>query len=455
MERQLATLLFAAELIKNEGKIFVLIAISTSWEMNMLTRTLALGLTWLFLLSSVLFAEDWSQFRGPHGNGFADAKSVPTRWSPEENILWKAKLPAPGNGSAILVKHRVFVTSAENAEGTKRSLICIDANIGEELWRKTVSIEKMPTHKTNPYAGSTPASDGKTVVVWHASAGLHCYDMNGTEVWNRDFGPFSHMWGYGTSPLIHGDKVILHTGPGKKVMVMALQLQDGKTIWEQQEPVESNGETNEDKKYMGSWSTPIFHRAENRTLAIVPLATRVNAYDVETGDIRWTCSGVRHNGGDLAYSSAVIAGDTCFFTAGYSGPTLGIKLGGEGDVTESHRLFRMEKSPQSIGTGVAIDGFVYRPNAGPATIQCIDAKTGKEKWKSRGGGENYWGSIFSVGGLLYATDQSGVTVIFKPNPNEFELVAENRLGEATNATPAVAEGKLFFRTNNNLTCVGK
>ena len=105
---------------------------TTSWEINMLTRTLLLGLSWLCLLSSALFADDWSQFRGPHGNGFADVESVPTQWSPQENVLWKAKLPAPGNGSAIFVKDRVFVTSAENAEGTQRSLICFDADMGED-----------------------------------------------------------------------------------------------------------------------------------------------------------------------------------------------------------------------------------------------------------------------------------------------------------------------------------
>lgn len=422
-------------------------SLAFQWSCALLAANLAAG---------CLFAADWSEFRGPNGNGVADVKSAPTKWGPQEHVLWKAELPAPGNGSPIFSQGKVFVTSSENAEGTQRSLICFDAQDGKQLWKQTVAYkEKMPTHETNPYCGTTPAANGERIVVWHASAGLYCYDMAGNEIWHRDFGEFRHIWGYGTSPIIRGDKVILFSGPGKKVFVTALELGDGKTIWEQQEPVEGDGQKNDEGKYLGSWSTPIVHQAGDHQEVILMLPTRVNAYELETGEIQWTCNGLRHDRGDLAYSSPIIVGDICFVTGGFKGPTIGIKLGGQGDVTETNRLYRLEESPQSIGSGVAVNGYVYRPNAGPETIECIDPKTGEVLWKTRAAGGNFWGSIVQVNGLLYATDQGGNTTIFKPNPEKFEEVATNELKAHTNATPAVAEGKLFFRTDKHLICVGE
>ena len=121
----------------------------------------------------------------------------------------------------------MLVTSAEDKEGRRRSLYCFDAASGRQLWVRTVAIDKtMPTHETNPYGGSTPVSDGRRVVVWHASAGLHCYDLDGKEIWSRDLGEFRHMWGYGSSPILHQGRVILHTGPGKRVFVTAIELDE-------------------------------------------------------------------------------------------------------------------------------------------------------------------------------------------------------------------------------------
>ena len=128
-----------------------------------------------------LRAEDWPAFRGPLGNGISRETDVPLKWSAEENIRWKAPLPAPGNSSPIVSNGKVFITCAEN-EGRKRSLYCFDRTSGKQLWVQSVNYDKvMPTHKTNSYCGSTPATDGKRVVAWHSSAGLYCYDFAGKE----------------------------------------------------------------------------------------------------------------------------------------------------------------------------------------------------------------------------------------------------------------------------------
>lgn len=408
----------------------------------------------LTFAASLAHAADWPAFRGPTYDGIAAEKSAPTTWSNAENVKWKAELPRPGNGSPIVVGDRVFVTSAEDDKGKQRSLYCFAANDGKQLWVRTVELDKvMPTHKTNPYCATTPLCDGKRVVVWHGSAGLWCYDMEGKELWSRDLGEFRHIWGYASSPVLYKNNIILHSGPGDRSFVAALNIETGETVWETEEPQDAKGSRNKAGQYQGSWSTPVIAKVDGEDQIIVMLNTRVNAYDPETGEIIASCDGLRHDRGDLAYSSAVIAGDICFATGGFSGPALAFRLGGKGDVTETHRLWRQEKQPQSIGSGVAVDGYVYRPNAGPGTIQCIDPATGKVLWNQRAG--SHWASIIKVGDLLYATNQSGNTIVFKPNPEKFEQVASNRLGDHCNATPAVANGRIYIRTDQHLYCIGE
>ncbi len=408
-----------------------------------------------FCVASAVWAGSWPTFRGPHGDGLAEGDQGPTTWSESENIAWKAKLPRPGNGSAIAVEGRVFVTSAEDEEGKQRSLYCFDQQTGDKLWVKTVGIdEKMPTHETNPYCGSTPASDGQRVVVFHGSAGLYCYDLDGNELWSRNLGEFRHMWGYGASPFFHDGKLYLHAGPGKNVFVTAIDPANGDEIWKTEEPIAGDGNRRDDGNPMGSWCTPVLAEVDGKTQIICMMPTRVNAYDPQTGEIIWSCDGLNHDRGSLAYSSPVIAGPICFVTGGYRGPTMAIRLGGKGDVTESHRLYRMENSPQSIGTGVVVDGYVYRPNADGAAIQCIDPQTGDVKWSHRGKGGS-WGSIVGAGGLLYLTNKKGTTLVFKPNPEKYEEVAVNELNDSTNATPAISNGRLFIRTDGYLFGIGK
>ena len=409
--------------------------------------------TILLTAQDVSFA-DWPGFRGPRGNGVASG-GAPLSWSADNNVAWMVPLPQPSNGSPIVAGDRVYIASAEDEEGEQLSTYCFDAHTGNDLWVKTVTLgKKLPRHKTNPHGSSTPASDGERVVVWHASAGLFCYDKNGEELWSRDLGEFAHMWGYGSSPIIHDGKVILNSGPGASTFVTALDLQSGDTIWKREEVEGGTIDRREDGAPHGSWSTPVVTQVGDRDQVIVMLPKRVVAYDADSGDIVWTCDGLRHNRGDLAYSSPVIAEDLCFVTAGYKGPTMSIRLGGEGDVTESLRLFRQERSPQSIGSGVFVDGYIYRPNADAGKgLQCIDPKTGESRWSVRSPAA-FWGSLVLADGRLYVTTQDGDTLVFKPNPNRYEELARNELSETCNATPAISDGRIYIRTHAHLYCFG-
>jgi outer membrane protein assembly factor BamB len=406
----------------------------------------------LLLAAGTISADDWPAFRGPAGNGTTSEKSAPTTWAPDKNIKWKAPLPQPGNGSPIVSNGRVFVAGPEDAEGKKRSLYCFDRKDGKQLWVKTIEFGKaMPTHDTNPHSPSTPAADGKKVVVWHGSAGLHCYDFEGKSLWSRDLGAFDHMWGEGTSPVIHDGKIFLNSGPSKKkVFVGAFKLDTGETIWEKEEPFKGDGDKNEDGQYMGSWCTPLILKDQ----VICAMATRLVSYAAADGKLLWSSEGIRFNNGDLSYSSPVLAGDIIVTTGGYGGPSMGVKLGGSGDVTSTHRVWRKASNPQSIGSGIVVGDHLYMPWDGTGAIDCIDPKTGKQVWRGRTKGAA-WGSIVLGGGHAYVTDKKGRTTVFKPNPEKFDAVATNELGEDSNSTPAISDGQIFIRTFKNLYCIGE
>ncbi len=438
---------------------------------------LAGGLAGALVLSEPAFGrrvegDDWPAFRGPAGNGLSSEKKAPTAWAPDRNVKWRAALPMPGNGSPIVSNGRVFLAGTEDSRGMKRVLYCFDRKDGKQRWARTVDFKKAidpdPSkyvHNTNTFSASTPVSDGRKVVVWHDSAGLFCYDFEGKELWSRDLGDFYHYWGHGASPILLEGKVILNCGPGTSVFVTALDLETGKTLWKTDEPQDLDpervsqgfGDKNRGGKPAGSWATPVAATVGGKAQVICAQPTRLVAYDPADGRILWSCDGNRFAKGDLSYSSPMLAGDVCVMFGGFNGPGVGVRLGGTGDVTQSHRLWRKDDkgNPQSIGTGVFVDGHLYVPKAGPNVIECVDPKTGEAAWTERWQGAAFWGSIVQAGGLLYVTDQRGRTAVFRPDPRKFDLVAANDLGEKTNCTPAISDGEIFIRTQKSLFCIAE
>ncbi|MCA9069315.1 MAG: PQQ-binding-like beta-propeller repeat protein, partial [Planctomycetaceae bacterium] len=363
----------------------------------MLNRMVLAGAMVLCGTMSV-WGDNWPAFRGGEANTIAAGKGYPQEWGPKTNIKWRTELPGDANSSPIVYEDRVFVTSARN-KGKLRTLHCFDRNNGKELWSKTVEFDgKEPTHQTNPYEAATPVTDGERVIVWHGTPGVFCYDLKGELQWERELGVVDHIWGYGSSPILLDDRVILNYGPGTNSFLVALNKESGEVLWKTDEP----GATTGKGRYIGSWSTPIVAEVNGNQQILCSMPTRVVAYDPKNGNILWTIGGLASNRSDLAYTSMMVSGDIGVAMGGFKGPALGFKLGGEGDVTESNRLWRTENAqPQRIGTGVILGEYIYMANAGPGTIQCLELKTGKELWVQRVQG-NHWGSMVFADGLLYA-----------------------------------------------------
>jgi outer membrane protein assembly factor BamB len=412
----------------------------------------------LFVLAASARAGDWPQFRGPRGDGISEETQVPTTWSPRENIRWRTPLPAPGNSSPVVSRGRVFLTIATE-KGKNRGLVCFDRATGKQLWERWVKFDGAePTHDTNPYGSATPAADGERVVVWHSSAGLHGYDLDGEKLWARDLGSFVHIWGYAASPVIHGDAVILNCGPGERTFLAAFDKRTGQELWRADEPGGASGlvkKNPNDKRepWIGSWSTPVVATVDGADQILVSFPHHVQAYEPASGKILWRCGGL----GDLVYTSVTVGNGIAVAMSGFHGPAMGLRLGGSGNVTSQNRLWHATvRNPQRIGSGVILGSQMYMANADSGTVQCFNVTTGKELWRDRlPGNAGCWGSIVVAGGRLYVTNQQGDTIVFRPNPQKLEVMAVNRLGEPSNSTPAVANGQIFLRTARALYCIAQ
>jgi outer membrane protein assembly factor BamB len=264
-------------------------------------------------------------------------------------------------------------------------------------------------------------------------------------------GSFRHIWGYGSSPVFHADAILLNCGPGKRTFVTAIDRRNGRTLWQVDEPGGDDGEDRPGEKpvWTGSWSTPAIVKVDGRDQVLVSLPHHVNAYDPADGKVLWSCDGL----GELAYTSVLADGLFGVAMGGYFGPAMGFKLGGDGDVTEKGRLWlTTQPNPQRIGSGVIVGRHIFMANE-PGLAQCLELETGKEVWRERLTGAKIWASLILAEGRLYVTDQAGVTYLMAPNPDKFELLGKNEIGEPTNSTLAFSGGQAFLRTFEHLVCI--
>lgn len=398
----------------------------------------------LLLFSPLLHAENWPGWRGPGGQGISTEKDLPLHWNSTENIKWKLALPNAGNSVPVIWDDRIFLTQASKG-GTNRMLLCLDRKDGRVLWKKTVVYEKEePSHKGNPYCSASPVTDGERVIVFHGSAGVYCYDFNGKELWQRDLGEFRHVWGNASSPVIHNELCFLNCGPGVRTFLIALNKHSGKTVWKKQ--IAGGKEDGSKRSRIGSWSTPLIYNFDGKDTLLMTYPHQLYALEPDTGKEVWNCEGL----GDLVYTSPITDGNIVVAMSGFGGPSMAVRAGGSGDVSETHQLWWKKRAPQSIGSGVIHKGHIYILHDTGVMI-CTELTSGNEVWKEKVSG-NCWSSMVLADGNLYITDQQGTCHLVKAAP-EYQLIAQNPLGELTRSSVAIAKGKLYIRTYEHLYCI--
>ena len=387
-----------------------------------------------------MLAEDWPAWRGPRGDGTSLEKNVPVRWSGTENVVWKVPIPGKGHASPIVWADRIFVVTALPAQ-EQRLLLCLDRSNGKTLWQRVVleaPLEKI--NKLNSYASSTPATDGEKVYVSFLDRDkmfIAAYDFDGEKVWDARPGEFSSMHGYCSSPVLWKDKIIVngdHDGPA---YIVALDRATGKTIWKTARPNETR-----------SYCTPIIRHIEGRNQLILSGSKCVASYDPDSGRGHWIIDGPT----EQFVASLVYNDELLFMTCGFPKRFIqAIRPDGQGNVTATHVVWQTDRDCSYVPSPI-VSGpyFLVVSDSGVAT--CLDAKSGRSIWRERIG-TRHSASLVSANGLVYFLSDKGITTVVKPGP-EFEVVAQNELGEETNASPAIGNGLMFLRGAEHLYCIG-
>lgn len=383
----------------------------------------------------------WSQWRGPSGQGLVEGKSFPDTWSDTENVLWKVKVPGRGHSSPIVWGDRLFLTTAY--DGARRVVLCFNRTDGKLLWEAAApepeSVERL--FRKNSHATATPVTDGQRVYALFGNAGLLAVDFNGKQVWHYSFGATSNYHGPGGSPLLYRDRVIFYQDQRSDSFVAAIDAKTGKLLWKtpRQETV--------------GWGTPIAIRAGDRDEIIVSGQNAVRAYDPDTGKELWMARG---NTVEVTPTPAVGHG-LVFCPSGRAGPTLAIRPGGSGDVTETHIAWQTPRGSPFIPSPLVYGDYLYLVNDMTSVATCLEARTGKPVWQGRLGvatREGFSASPLAVDGKVFITNDEGETFVLAAGP-EFNLLRVNRLNEQTLATPALVDGKWYFRTAGHLLAIGR
>jgi len=421
-------------------------------------RSSVLTVSFACLTSCATLAGNWPSWRGPNQNNLSPETNFPTRWSRTENVKWRTELTEAGNSSPIVWGDSVFVTQAVD-DGKRRTLMAFDRKTGKQRWQQGVAYDEAdPRHKTNPHCAASPVTDGERVIASFASAGIVAYDFSGKPLWKADLGKQRHDWGQGSSPVIHGDSVIVYHGPGEFSALHALDKRTGAKKWtvplKEQHPAERfDGFAGKNDGALGTFSTPLIVSANGRDEIILPVVNKVRAFAPADGRELWSADGIN----PLAYASTTYGDGTLVTFGGFFGGVVFLKPGGEGDVTAKRLFHEQRMKKHTIGSPLIKDGHIY-VCVTDGFLQCYELATGKmvfeERLPATGGSSATWGSPVLVGDRLYVVNQSGDTLLLRAAP-KYELLASNPLGELSNATPAFSDGQVFIRTHAALYCVAE
>jgi outer membrane protein assembly factor BamB len=431
---------------------------------------------------------EWSNWRGPFGNGTAlpDA-NPPATWAEGKNVRWKVEIPGRGSASPIVVGDRIFVVTAipkpaatpkpeaedgsgnpqdPPAEGGRRGrggrgggnrdaiaehafvVIALDRKTGKKLWER-VATETTPHqghHDHHGFATASPMSDGERVYTFFGSRGLFAYTLDGEPLWSRtDLGRMEtrNGFGEGASPTIHGDTIILpwdHEGPS---WVAAIDAKTGKNRWKV------------DRDETTTWATPLVVDHAGKKQVVLSAEKFVRSYDFTTGEELWRCSGQTSR----PVASPVANGGLVYVGSGFRGAFLAaFRLDGKGDVGGTDAVvWSVDKSTPDVPSLLLSGDRLYFLSRNSNILSCHDAKTGKPIYSNErvpGLGDLY-SSPVAAAGRVYLTGRNGTTVVIEDGGTAPKVIATNVLDDPIDATAAIAGKELFLRGSKHLYCIAE
>jgi outer membrane protein assembly factor BamB len=415
------------------------------------------------LLSLQAQAESWASWRGPRMDGTSADKGFPLKLD-DTTLAWKVELPGEGHASPIVNGDQVYVVAAE-AEAEERRLICLDRADGKVLW-STVVVKTVPEsiHRLNSRASSTPATDGERVYtafldqteteqtraanekrppgkgeVPKGTAVVSANDLNGKLLWQVRPGLFSSKHGFCSSPILHGELVIVncdHDGDG---YLVAFERKTGAEKWRVARPNNTR-----------SYCVPIIRDLAGKTQMVMSGSLCVTSYDPATGAEHWMINGpTEQYVASLVHSTKT---GWLYMTGGFPEHHLmAIKPDGTGDVTSTHVPWHHNKGVAYVPSPI-IEGDYLLIVSDSGIGHCMDARTGEIAWEERM--REHHASLVSAEGRVLFINDFGTARWIKPG-TKYELLAESELGEKVFASPALSDGQIIVRGDKTLRCYGK
>lgn len=387
-------------------------------------------------------AENWGQWRGPRGDGVSADTQVPAEWSASKNIYWRTGVPGEGHSSPVVWGESVFLTSANSASG-ERLLLRYDRETGKKVWERvvlTAPVESM--HRENSAASSTPVTDGTHVYTSFQNGkrvDIQCYNFTGERIWGVQPLQFAGEHGYSYTPIVHEDLVIFDFAQNDEAAVIALDKRTGKQRWRWDRPTREI-----------SHVTPLLVRSGRVGLQlIVSGSNQIRGFNPNSGESLWWCEGPT----DVSVAGLATDGRAVFVAGGYPRRTrMAVEITGRGDVTGSNVRWKSTRAVSYVPSPVYHEGYLYTV-IDDGMLTCVDVKSGDAVWEERLGGR-FRSSLVLVAGKIYATNDKGVTTVFRATPERFDRVAVNDLGEFCYTTPAISGGRLYLRTERHLYSIG-
>ena len=400
------------------------------------------------------------RFRGNDGNGTSANVNIPTEWSPQSNLKWKAQLPGAGSSTPIVVGDRVYVTCYSgygtdlNSTGTQKSLvrhlIALDLNTGKEIWK--ASVENISTEDPfqgflteHGYATSTPTSDGENIYAFFGKSGVFAFDKQGKQLWKTSVGTESGSRHWGSSASLIGYKnLIIVNAADESQTIYGLNRKTGEVVWK----AEAAGLEN-------TFCTPLLISLGERTELVIAVPWEIWGLDPETGKLLWYVE----TDLDSNVCPSVIAKDGIVYAmGGRQGGSIAVRAGGKGDVAKSHVLWKATATSYVPSPVIHKDRLYWVNDRGIAL--CVNAKTGELVYQERvgasGTGRLFYASVSLINEKLYAVSRHGGTVIYETG-DKFTQIANNKHLDDTafNASPVVTGNHLLLRSNSHIYCISQ